>query len=143
MKNPHRNQRIRLTHSTRGYEAGKVYTVNQVDPDDSTLTATDPNGKDGQWVPWALCMEAGPEISWDWLRGQLPGEVLELLCAFEGLEQLRLRDEIRDHILNQLPNLKQRILDAQVAIDDQIVASMEAAENALDSELLAPGRLPR
>ena len=127
MKNPHRNQRIRVTQSTRGYEPGKVYTVHQVDPDDSTLTATDMNGKDGQWISWNHCVEAGPEISWDWLKGQLPGEVLELLTAFEGLEQLRLKNEIRDHILHQLPNLKQRILDAQVAIDEQIHGSVPAA----------------
>ena len=42
-----------------------------------------------------------------------------MLSAFEGLEGLRLKNEVRDHILMQLPNLRDRILSAQIAMEDQ------------------------
>jgi hypothetical protein len=83
---------------------------------------------------------AGPEISWDWLKGQLPGEVLELLSAFQGLESLRLKPEVRDHILLQLPNLKERILSSQVAIEEEFgttdFSSQEAPPPAEEDEEL-------
>jgi hypothetical protein len=119
MKNPQRNQRIRVIRSGRGYEPGKTYTVTKVDPSDNTLIAADSGGNEGSWLKWDQCILAGPNISWDWLKTQLPSEVLELLTAFNGLETLTLKPEVRDYILSQLPNLKDRILQAQVALDEQ------------------------
>ncbi len=80
-------------------------------------------------------MLAGPEISWDWLKGQLPGEVLELLNAFQGLEALRLKPEVRDHILLQLPNLKERILASQVAIEEEFgTTDFGSSDNSASAE---------
>ena len=140
MNNPQKKQRIRVTRASRGYELGKIYTIVRVDPNDSTLVAADSNGTEGSWVKWELCVLAGPEISWDWLKGQLPGEVLELLSAFQGLENLRLKPEVRDHILLQLPNLKERILSSQVAIEEEFgttdFSSQEAPPAAEEDEEL-------
>jgi hypothetical protein len=119
MKNPRKNQRIRVIRETRGYERDRVYTIDRVDTSDNTLTAADASGKVGPWVQWINCAPAGPDVGWDWLKAQLPGEVLELLTAFQGLEKLRLKNEVRDHILLQIPNLKERILQAQVALDEE------------------------
>ena len=135
MNNPQKKQRIRVTRASRGYELGKIYTIVRVDPNDSTLVAADSNGTEGSWVKWELCVLAGPEISWDWLKGQLPGEVLELLSAFQGLESLRLKPEVRDHILLQLPNLKERILSSQVAIEEEFgTTDFGSSDNSTPAE---------
>ena len=119
MTNPQRNQRIRVLRASRGYDRGKTYTITKVDPSDNTLIAADASGTEGPWISWNQCALAGPTVSWDWLKTQLPGEILELLSAFNGLESLSLKPELRDHILLQLPNLKERILQAQIALDEQ------------------------
>ncbi|NBV85212.1 MAG: hypothetical protein EBS01_02855 [Verrucomicrobia bacterium] len=119
MENPKKNQRFRVIRPTRGYELNKVYRVVRVDNNDDTLIGVDSEGKEGSWIKFDSCISAGPNVSWEWLKGQLPGEVLELLSAFEGLEGLRLKNEVRDHILMQLPNLKERILSAQITMEEQ------------------------
>ena len=134
MNNPQRNQRIRVNRSTRGYEAGKVYTIARVDSSDSTLIAVDASGREGAWIKWDACVPAGPDIAWNWLKTQLPGEILELLSAFNGLDSLRLKPEVRDHIVLQLPNLRERILEAQIALDEQF-----GGEPIPDSDSLPDG----
>jgi hypothetical protein len=119
MKNPQVNQRIRVTTASRGYDLGTVYLITKVDHSDNTLIARDAQGREGSWIKWDVCMLAGPNIAWDWLKTQLPSEVLELLSAFNGLEALSLKPEVRDHILSQLPNLRERILRAQIALDEE------------------------
>jgi hypothetical protein len=120
MNNPQPQQRIKVTHSGRGYERGKTYTVVRIDHSDNTLVAIDASGKEGSWVKWDHCIAAGGEVNWSWLKGQLSADALELLSAFEGLEALRLKDEIRDHILLQLPGLKDRILRSQIQLEEEI-----------------------
>lgn len=137
MKNPQRNQRIRVIRSGRGYDTGKIYVVTKIDTSDNTLMAVDSSGNEGSWVKWENCVHAGPNISWDWLKTQLPSEVLELLTAFNGLESLTLKPEVRDYILSQLPNLKDRILQAQISLDEQFDGeplSVSEAEETDDAE---------
>ncbi len=110
---------MRFTQSEHGYQAGRVYTIAKVDSSDNTLTATDPEGSEGGWVHWSSCEFNFSAICWDWLKGQLSGEALELLNAFEGLKQLSLKSEVRDQILSSLPNLKERILEAQIQLEEE------------------------
>jgi hypothetical protein len=119
MKRPQPKQRIKVTRPSRGYECGKTYTIVRVDNDDNTLVATDSEGKEGSWIKWDCCVQVNGEIDWSWLKGQLSADALELLSAFENLEGLRLKDEIRDHILLQLPGLKDRILHSQIQIEEE------------------------
>ncbi len=119
MNRPQKKQRIRVTRASCGYELGKTYVVVRVDPIDSTLMAADEAGREGGWIKWEHCAVAGADISWDWLRGNIPVDALELLSAFDGLESLRLKTVVRDHILVKLPNLKERILEAQIELEDQ------------------------
>ena len=134
MNEPKPNQRIRVTQARMGYEIGKPYTVVRVDNSDSTLIAADASGKEGAWIRWELCESVDAGLSWDWLKGQLGSDALELLSAFEGLQGLRLKDEVRDHILLQLPNLKERILQSQIQIEEELAASpaMRAAGEPQD-----------
>jgi hypothetical protein len=140
MTNPQPKQRIRITRSGRGYETGKVYTIVRVDNSDHTLVAVDSEGKEGSWIKWDHCVLGGGEINWSWLKGQLSADALELLSAFEGLESLRLRDEIRDHILLQLPGLKDRILHSQIQLEEQNGSIEDSAirNPSMDEEIEMP-----
>lgn len=91
------------------YEGGRNYTVRDIDPNDSTLRALDENGKRGSWIRWDDCRSVS-EIGWDWLKGRLPAESLELLSAFNGLERLKLRQDVTFALVSEIPSLKQRIL---------------------------------
>jgi hypothetical protein len=140
MTNPQPKQRIRITRSGRGYVPSKTYTIARVDPNDNTLIAVDSEGKEGSWIQWNHCVLAGGDINWTWLKGQLSADALELLSAFEGLESLRLRDEIRDHILLQLPGLKDRILHSQIQLEEQSGSIEEppARNDLVDDEMEIP-----
>ena len=131
MNNPQRNQRIRVKEQISGYQVGRLYTVSKVDPVDCTLTAKDAAGKEGGWVSWDLCESGAPNVSWEWLKHHLPGDALELLLAFNGLDGLKLREEIRDQILMELPSLKDRVLKSQIAFEEQV--SRGAAQESLSS----------
>jgi hypothetical protein len=93
----------------RGYEDSRTYIVSEIDPGDSTLRARDENGSLGGWIHWGDCRPVS-EIGWDWLKGQLPAETLELLTAFNGLERLTLRKDVTTTLVAGMPSLKQRIL---------------------------------
>ncbi len=111
----HRGQRIRAVRgfALHSYEPGRVYTVVATDPNDQTLRAVDATGTEGTWIKWSDCVKAN-EIGWDWLMTALPAEALDLLAAFDGLENLSLRDDIRNRLVMRIPNLMDQILDAHM-----------------------------
>lgn len=98
------------------YRRGESYEVVQIDPNDSTLQARDEHGRVGHWIRWRDC-EMFNEIGWEWLKGQLSAETLELLSAFDGLQNLKLRPEIRIALVERLPALKEKVLDVCVALE--------------------------
>ncbi len=98
------------------YTASAVYTVSTIDTNDQTLQATDPSGEEGNWIRWDDCVKVD-DIGWDWLKTKLPADVLDLLSAFDGLHQLRLRNDIRDHLVLQIPELKDKLLTAVEEIE--------------------------
>ena len=107
------SDRIRSTamFENHGYRRGESYEIVKIDSNDSTLKARDENGQIGGWIRWSDC-EISNSIGWEWLKGQLPTETLELLSAFDGLHALMLRPDIRIALIHQTPALKDRILDA-------------------------------
>ena len=101
---------IRFNRPHRGYDTTAIYTVSEVDASDSTLKATHPTTRQqGPWVSWSD-VDPTAVIGWDYLQRHLPSDALKLLEAFEGVQRLRLRDDVKDAILVQLPDLAQRIL---------------------------------
>lgn len=127
MPNPFRNRnngqncpfpigtRIRITggFGRHSYNDRETYTVTTVDCNDRTLQATNAAGEEGNWLRWSDCKRAA-DIGWDWLRTKLPPEALDLLSAFDGVEQLRLREDLRDRLVLQIPDLHEKILTAVV-----------------------------
>lgn len=100
------------------YRRGESYEVVSIDPGDSTLKARDEHGQTGRWIRWCDC-EKFNEIGWDWLKGQLSAETLELLAAFDGLQNLKLRAEVRIALVERMPALKGKLLDACVALESK------------------------
>ncbi|MEY4244237.1 MAG: hypothetical protein RLZZ245_1822 [Verrucomicrobiota bacterium] len=100
------------------YRRGESYDVVNIDPNDSTLQARDEHGQTGRWIRWCDC-EKFNEIGWEWLKGQLSAEALELLSAFEGLQTLKLRPDLRIALVKQVPGLKDKVLDACVTLESK------------------------
>ena len=119
MKEPQINQRIQVSRNQSGYSVGKVYVITSVDSTDNTLIAVDSDGNAGFWLSWDDCVILSNPVCWEWLNGRLSGEALELLSAFEGVEKLSLKPLVRDRMLTQLPNLKDRILQSQIQLEEE------------------------
>lgn len=100
------------------YRRGESYEVVEIDTGDSTLKARDEHGQVGAWILWCDC-EMFNDIGWDWLKGHLSAEALELLSAFDGLQTLKLRPEVRMALVERLPALKEKVLDACVALESR------------------------
>jgi hypothetical protein len=58
----------------------------------------------------------------------LPAEALDLLAAFDGLESLSLREDLRNRLVLQIPGLHDKILSAMADEETQVPASIEETE---------------
>lgn len=91
------------------YEQGRTYFVVDIDEDDYTLRARDEAGNIGTWIRWVNCAIIRG-IDWRWLRDQLPPDALALLLAFDGLERLKLREDVVTTLVSEVPSLRKGIL---------------------------------
>ncbi len=114
------------------YQQGKTYTVVAVDPNDNTLRARDSSGEEGNWIRWNDC-QIDQEIGWNWLKQMLPAEALDLLSNFDGLDQLRLSEDVRTQLILGIPDLKNRILAAREEMENSSIAKVTAG-HAHDDE---------
>ena len=99
--------RIIANHNHHHYRNGGIYRVHQ-DDGDGTFKAIDEAGVTGDYLRWEDCQRAG--LGWEWIRGQLDARSLDLLGAFEGLENLTLRQNVETRLILGIPNLADRIL---------------------------------
>lgn len=116
-----------------GYQSGKTYTVTKVDSNDHTLCASDASGGEGNWIRWADC-QLSDAIGWEWLKGVLPAEALDLLSNFDGLQHLSLKEEVRNKLLLKIPNLKSAIVEAQLELQTKQQEMEEATIAAGDGD---------
>jgi hypothetical protein len=130
---PKVGDRFNVSSNVEDYEPGKMYTVSRVDPTDNTLKGTeDGAGRELLWVAWDRVRPVASEIGWEWLKTQLPDDSLEILSAFDGLDRLTLKADIRDQIVKTTPNLLQRILISKIEISNGGKAATEG--NGLSGE---------
>lgn len=104
------------------YRRGESYEVVNIDTNDSTLRARDNQGTLGSWIRWRDC-EPYNDIGWEWLKGQLSPDALEILSAFEGLHTLKLRPDLRVALMNRVPMLKERVLEASISLESSSLQS--------------------
>jgi hypothetical protein len=98
------------------YQIGNIYRVSQV-VGDGTFKAVDGLSIEGDNLKWKDCQPVG--IGWKWIRGHLDARSLDLLSAFDGLEHLRLRDEVETKVITSIPNLAEAILDLLPAVEEE------------------------
>lgn len=103
--------RLRKDQQENGYDHGTTYTIGQVDCSDSTYRLRAPDGSMKSWISFSSVQPA-TTVGWDFLKGALPCEALDLLAAFKGLDALELDDQVIHHILSNMPDLQDRILHA-------------------------------
>lgn len=94
-----------------GYQVGRSYTVANVDTSDSTYRLRASDGSVKGWISFSS-VQTDSVVGWEFLKRHLPEEALELLAAFKGLETLELDEQVVHHILGNLPDLRERILEA-------------------------------
>ncbi len=96
--------------NNHNYTVGKAYIVAEID-DDGTLRARDPeSGTVGNWLRWQDVDSVAP-VGWQWVRTVLPPEVVLFLEAFEGIDQITLREPVKARLMQRLPSLFDAILD--------------------------------
>jgi hypothetical protein len=103
--------------SSHHYRIGCIYRVHQIDSD-GTFKAIDDQGIEGNYIRWDESRPVG--IGWDWLRDHLDSRSLDLLSAFNGLTNLRLRDGVETKIITSIPNLADAILNVMPVVDEEI-----------------------
>lgn len=101
------------------YRRDETYEVVEIDHNDGTLRARDEKGEVGRWIRWKDC-DGSDEIGWDWLKGQLSADALEVMSAFDGLSTLKLRADLRVVLIQQIPSLKARVVEACAALEANI-----------------------
>jgi hypothetical protein len=106
--------RVTAKHSNHDYELGRRYVVCKTDTDDKTaqLAGAIDNASSG-WIQWAEVDTV--TLGWEFCESVLPREVARILAACKGSPALALRRDVKDALLQQLPDLRERILSVVAA----------------------------
>jgi len=109
------------------YRIGSIHRVLQVDSDGS-FRAIDDQGIEGDYLKWRDCQAVG--LGWDWIRGHLDAHSLELLSAFDGLQNLRLRESVESKVITSSPTLAETILKLLPEVDEANELHSSATEGS-------------
>lgn len=113
------------------YRVGSIYRVSHVDSD-GTFKAVDENGIEGDYLRWRDCEAVG--LGWEWLRDHLDPRSLDLLSAFDGLQNLRLRHEVESRVILAIPKLADEILTLLPEVEQALANFKESIESAEDDD---------
>ena len=100
-----------------GARVGERYIVSRVDDGDDTIKAI-PRGSStvaDYWIPWSDIEPVG--FGWEYARGHLPDDVAALLAACDGVEHLSLNSQIKNAIIESLPDWRERVREVLESID--------------------------
>ena len=121
--------RVIANNGDHNYPVGSICSVVLVDSD-GTFKARMPDGQVGTWLRWRDCRPAMLSL-WDLLKTDLPTDIRLFLAAFDGIEDIELKEEVVDAILAQLPDLDERIVGfARTEEGSQLLGLTSAAEEA-------------
>ena len=104
--------RVVRNSNSHDYKLGQNYVVSMVDSDGTFKAKHPTTGEEGNWLKWGDCEMGGETIGWKFCQKVLPAESVSFLSCFEGIEQITLKNEIKDKVLLALPDLYERILEA-------------------------------
>ncbi len=111
------------------YRINSVHRVHQIDSD-GTFRAIDEFGIEGDFLLWADCIPVG--LGWAWLREHLDARTLALLSAFDGLENLRLREDVETRVILADPTLADTILRILPEVEEALAIPNHPNPDALD-----------
>ena len=116
------------------YSIGSVHRVHQVDSDGG-LKAIDELGIEGDFLSWKDCEPVG--LGWEWIREHLDAHSLDLLSAFDGLQNLRLRESVETTLIMSIPNLADTILRLIPEVEEALeILKTTAQDSAGDDDML-------
>ncbi|NBW97445.1 MAG: hypothetical protein EBR28_12135 [Planctomycetia bacterium] len=119
--------RVIRNRNNHTYTLGRVYCV-QHDDHDGTFKAADSAGNVGNWLRWDEVEPAGPS-TWARIAADLPEELVRFLSAFDGIDDIVLKESVLDGVLADLPDTHEQVTTfAGTDLGKQIVA----ANNPLD-----------
>ncbi|MFM8496037.1 MAG: hypothetical protein ACKOEM_11025 [Planctomycetia bacterium] len=98
--------RVVRNHNNHTYVIGKTYRVH-LDDNDGTFRGVDESGKVGNWLRWNECELAGPS-TWARIAADLPGELVQFLSCFDGIDDISLKESVIDAVLADLPDPHER-----------------------------------
>ena len=125
------------------YTVGKAYVIAEVDTD-GTLKARDPETKVvGNWLRWVDVDTVAP-IGWNYCKRVLSSETVAFLSAFLGIENIVLRNDVKNRLLQNLPNLYDSILAtvqesearAKVTVLRAVPTTREAVDDDDDDDVI-------
>ncbi len=122
------------TNQDHPLEPGTLLIVDDVDSSDATFRGI-PRGQQtvlDHWISWSNVEPI--EFGWGYARRHLPAEVVALLSACEGIEFLRLNRQVKEAVVDSLPDWKQRVLLALARRDEEPLCSAAADDDAEDTE---------
>jgi hypothetical protein len=102
-----------------GARVGERYIVSRVDDGDDTIKAI-PRGSStvaDYWIPWSDIEPVG--FGWEYARRHLPDDVAALLAACDGVEHLSLNSQIKNAIIESLPDWRERVMEVLESIDPE------------------------
>lgn len=106
---------------THSYTVGQIYRIVH-DDQDGTFKAADANGRVGNWLRWEMCEIVGPSI-WERIAADLPDDLREFLSCFDGIGDLELEERVVDAVLEELPDLHERLVAfARTPVGKSLVA---------------------
>ncbi|MBN2725543.1 MAG: hypothetical protein JXR95_15870 [Deltaproteobacteria bacterium] len=110
------------------YTIGKGYIISYID-DDGTFKCKDPEtGTEGNWIKWED-VSLTPPLGWLWLKEQLTDEVVSLLSLFEGIENLIIREDVKDQLITDIPDLRVKLLGLAKAREEKVFLPPEKKNN--------------
>lgn len=101
--------RVLSGQGTHNYTIGQVYRIVH-DDQDGTFKAADAQGRVGNWLRWEMCEAVGPSI-WARIAADLPEELKSFLSCFDGICDIELEERVVDAVLEDLPDLHDRLIE--------------------------------
>jgi hypothetical protein len=122
------------------YVIGKPYVVIFVDTDGTCKAKDILTSKEGNWLKWEDLTLTAP-LGWIWLKKQLPQKIISILTLFDGVDQLILNEEYKDLILQELPDLMNRLetVGSTVIKNNETLIKTKASINPTANILSFPG----
>jgi len=105
---------------------GDRFIVHHVDDSDATIKGVLQGSRciADFWIPWSDLEPV--RFDWQYARRHLPADVVELLSACDGIQFLSLNRQVKEVLVDSLPDWKARVMAAIQRIDTDSADDFDA-----------------